>query len=195
MVNLSVQRRLAASVLGVGKRKVWLDPAEQTDIANANSRANIRKLIKDGQIIRKPQVSQSRERIRDMHKAKRLGRHTGYGKRKGTAEARFPTKVQWMRRLRVLRRLLRKYREAGKIDKHLYHELYLKSKGNVFKNKRAPLEHPPQATAEKWRAQHLAVQMEARRLRNKTLRERRAQRVAEKRAAILAVEQHGEEQQ
>mgnify|MGYP001758470223 CR=1 FL=1 len=85
MVNLRVQRRLAASVLGVGKRKVWLDPAEQSDIANANSRANVRKLIKDGQIIKKPVVSHSRERTRNMHAAKRVGRHTGYGKRKGTA--------------------------------------------------------------------------------------------------------------
>ena len=67
MVNLRVQRRLASSVLGVGKRKIWLDPAEQTDIANANSRANIRKLIKDGQIIQKPVVSHSRERLSLIH--------------------------------------------------------------------------------------------------------------------------------
>lgn len=56
MVSLKLQRRLAASVLGCGKRKVWLDPHETTDISHATSRAAIRKSIKANVIAKRPQV-------------------------------------------------------------------------------------------------------------------------------------------
>ena len=88
--NLRTQKRLAASVVGCGKRKIWLDPNEQNEISNANSRQSIRKLVADGLIIRKPVTMHSRARARDLTAARRIGRHRGFGKRKGTADARMP---------------------------------------------------------------------------------------------------------
>lgn len=75
--NLRLQKRLAASVMKCGKRKIWLDPNETTEIANANSRQNIRKLIKDGLVIKKPHTIHSRSRVRRALAAKRKGRHSG----------------------------------------------------------------------------------------------------------------------
>lgn len=40
---------------------------------------NIRKLVKDGFVIRKPQKIHSRARARAAQEAKSKGRHTGYG--------------------------------------------------------------------------------------------------------------------
>ena len=94
------------------------------------------KLIKDSFIIKKKTKMHSRQRARLRKEERRLGRHTGLGKRHGTAEARMPQKVLWVRRQRTLRRLLKKYREAKKIDRHMYQELYLACKAGTYKSKK-----------------------------------------------------------
>jgi len=58
----------------------------------------IRKLVRDGLIVRKTYRIHARTRAR-LHKERvRKGRHCGRGKRRGTREARMPTAVMWMRR-------------------------------------------------------------------------------------------------
>lgn len=173
MAFLRLQKRLAASVLKCGKKRVWIDPNETSEVAMANSRKNIRKLYKDGLIMRRQVHMHSRSRVQRYHEAKRKGRHQGHGKRRGCKDARMPSKVLWMRRQRVLRRLLKKYREDKKITKDIYHHFYLGSKGNLFKNKSVLIEAIHKMKQEKIREKQLVEQKEARRAKNAVRKEKR----------------------
>jgi len=114
---------------------------------------------------------------------------SGFGKRRGTANARLPMKVLWMRRQRVLRRLLKKMRDAKKIDKHIYHSLYMRAKGNQFKNKRVLTETIHEMKAKKNAEKTLEEQATARKGRAKARLDRRAAREAKKLADAEAAAQ------
>ena len=91
-----------------------------------------------------------------------------------------PQKVLWMRRQRVLRRLLRKYRDSKKIDKHLYHELYMLAKGNKFKTKRVLMEAIHKKKAEHLREKKLKDLADTKKERAKMARDRKLIRLQER---------------
>jgi large subunit ribosomal protein L19e len=133
-MKLTTQKRLAAHVMKVGRSRVWIDPEFEDEVSLAITRDDIRRLVDEGAIQKRHAQGVSRGRARQSMRQKRKGQRTGPGTKKGKATAKLSGKERWMRKIRPMRKELAKLRNEGRISRKVYRELYLKAKGNAFRN-------------------------------------------------------------
>ncbi|MGC8601337.1 MAG: 50S ribosomal protein L19e [Thermoprotei archaeon] len=131
-MDLSFQRRIAASLLGVGESRVWIDPEREDEVAEAITKEDVRNLIDNGVIRKRPQSTPSRGRARVLARKKSRGQRAGPGSRKGSANARRKLDDLWVNKVRKMRAYLRELRERNEIDSKTYRALYMRVKGNAF---------------------------------------------------------------
>ncbi len=135
-MNLPVQKRLAAGVLGVSQKKIWVDPARLDEVKEAITKVDIKKLISEGIIREKPSQNTSRGRARKIQVQKSKGKRKGSGSKKGKFTARLPKKKAWMSNIRVQRGFIKELKDKEIISSKSYRALYSRSKGGFFRSKR-----------------------------------------------------------
>ena len=130
-------RRIAVRMLGVGEKKVWMDPEKTQKISEAITANDIRELISQGTIAKNRPNMQSRGRARRLQEKHSKGRKKGKGKRTGTKSARMGKKGLWIKKVRALRKKLKELREEGILgEKGQYKKYYKLVKGNFFRGKK-----------------------------------------------------------
>jgi large subunit ribosomal protein L19e len=134
MTTISAQKRMSAEILKCGVNRIFIDPQFGDDVEMAITREDVRNLIKQGIIKKRPENGTSRSRANLRHERKKRGLSRGTGKVKGTKSARTPTKRKWINTIRPLRAALKKHREGETIEKSTYRKIYLRAKGGSFKS-------------------------------------------------------------
>ncbi len=133
-MNLRPQKKIAANILGVGIKRVWIDPDIEEDLSLALTRDDIRKLISDRVIRKKGIKGVSKGRTRLIKIQKRRGQRRGHGRRKGRTGARQYNKMNWINKVRSQRRYLRGLRDNQLLSPAQYRKLYVKVKGNSYRS-------------------------------------------------------------
>ncbi|MEZ0290454.1 MAG: 50S ribosomal protein L19e [Sulfolobales archaeon] len=133
-MDLSLQRRLAAEILGVGENNIRFDIERMEDISKAFRREEIKALIEDGAIYAEKPRRNSRGRIKILREKRRRGRRRGHGSRKGVKSARVDEERMWVYRIRKIRRYLKYLKDHDMIDTRTFRKLYRMAKGGYFKS-------------------------------------------------------------
>ena len=133
--KLTLQKRLAADILKVGKSRVWIDPnkEKQKEVQAAITRVDVKRLIMKGTIKAMPSKVKKPKTVVVAGKTKKKRKRSG--SRKGSKYARLPKKRRWIKTVRPLRAMLKELRENGQIDNATYRKVYMLIKGGQFRSR------------------------------------------------------------
>ncbi len=109
--DLTLQKRLAGSILKAAPKRIRLDPARLHDIKGAITKMDVKTLIKEGAIGVIPVRGVSRGRARHAAGQRAKGLRKGPGSKKGKATAKVPSKDLWMSKVRAQRDFLQELKE------------------------------------------------------------------------------------
>ena len=138
-MNFRKQKKLAIRSLNSSSKRIKIVPKTKEQInllKEALSREDIKGLIEQKIIKNKNKKGISRTRAKKILSQKNKGRRKGQGSRKGTHNARDNSKRVWITKIRGLRASLKELKSSKKIVTKTYRNLYYKSKGNFFRNKK-----------------------------------------------------------
>ena len=131
-----IQKKLASQILKCSKKRIWFDPGSLDEIKEAITKVDVRSLINQGIIKRKPIKGVSKSRARKRKEQRKKGRQKGHGSRKGKRTARLPKKKAWIGKIRIQREFIKLLRDKKLVDVSTYRSLYGKCSGGFFRSKR-----------------------------------------------------------
>ncbi len=132
-MSVKLAKRLASDILKVGKSRIWVDPEQIDRVAEAVTRNDVKGLINEGLIRRKPEKGVSKGRSRLLRLKRKKGLRKGFGSRKGSRKN--VKSREYVLKIRTMRDFLRKLKNRKIISVKDYRTLYKMVKGGFFKSR------------------------------------------------------------
>ncbi|MCL4383244.1 MAG: 50S ribosomal protein L19e [Candidatus Marsarchaeota archaeon] len=136
---MKLVKRIAKKITKKGINKIKFKPIAIEDIKKALTREDVKKLIKDGNIIIKKDKHNLSFHSKVLKYKRKQGRSRGPGRRKGTKNARGV--ISYMKKIRAQRRILKKLKNEKMINNELFKSFNKLVKGNIFATKISLLNH------------------------------------------------------
>ncbi len=138
-MSIKFTRRAAARVMHRGESKIRIKKDATADAQRALTTDDVRDMVKSGKVYAVALKHNVSRRGKIAHAKKMMGRGRGPGSSRGTAKARGG--VDYKKRVRGQRRVIKALKTDKTIDNKTFKRFYLLVKGGTFASKQSLINH------------------------------------------------------